>query len=74
MQDENELMFGRSDLGGFMAYFGNLGRFRHFFEDGKSGRFTGFFGRRFRETGAYLGLDWRCGRCYGGSLYNVKNQ
>jgi len=31
--------------------------FGHFFEPGESGRFTGVFGKGFRETGADLGLD-----------------
>jgi hypothetical protein len=35
--------------------------FTHFFEYGKSGRFTGVSGGVFRETGADSGLDWGWG-------------
>jgi hypothetical protein len=62
MPDENELMFGGSNSGRLTAYFGNLGCFEHFFAKGKSGRFTGFSGIEFRETGVDSGLDWKYGR------------
>jgi len=37
--------------------------FAHFFEHRKSGRFTGFSGNGFRETGAESGPDWEWWRC-----------
>jgi hypothetical protein len=42
-----------------MALFGNQGCFMQFLKNGTLGRFTGFSGKVFRETGAESGPDLR---------------
>jgi hypothetical protein len=51
VQDENELMFGGSDSGVLMAYFGNLGCFCAFLGKGKIGAFYGRFQDRILVNG-----------------------
>jgi hypothetical protein len=61
VQDENELMFGRSDSGELMVYFGNPGCFSAFLRKKEIGTFYGRFWERFPGNGGWFGLGLMVG-------------